>query len=254
MSYKLHCLECSTAIPPENINVQQTIAACPSCGAVFNFADKIPTGQKIKRRKSKKPDNMTQIETEHSLRLVTDYLQTTGYKLWTGVGILVMASLYGLILAGTLSDSEFGPAALFTLMFLPMILWLIGMIFAKQTVEVNSDELKHEIRLANVPFYQRKIAMDDVVDIELAETAITAASTAEARYNIYAEKYDGRQDMFIQNLPEEMATYTQQTLSSYVKADSANDVSLRLQDDVIDDDMVLVDEPVYQEITGKTGN
>ena len=242
MSYKLHCPECSTAIPPENINVQQTIAACPSCGAVFNFADKIPTGQKIKRRKSKKPENMTQTETEHSLKLMTDYLQTASYKMWTGAGTVFMAGLYGLILVGTLSDGDVGPAVLFTLMFVPIILWLIGTLFATQTVEVDSDNLKHELRLGNMSFYQRKIAMADVVDIELAETATTAASTAEARYNIYAEKYDGRQDMFIQNLPEEMATYTQQTLSSYVRADSADDVSLRLQDDIADDDMLLVNE------------
>ena len=184
---------------------------------------------------------MTQTETDNSLILETPYLQTTGYKLWTGVGTVVTAGLYGLILVGTLSDGDIGPAVLFTLMFVPIILWLIGTLFATQTVEISNEDLKHEIHLANVPFYQRKMSMDDVVDIELAETAETSASTAEARYNIYAEKYDGRQDMFIQNLPEEMAIYTQQTLSSYVRADTADDSALRLQDDVIDD-AVLVDE------------
>lgn len=184
---------------------------------------------------------MTQTETETSLILETPYLQTAGYKMWTGAGTVGMAGFYGLILLGTLSDGDVGPAILFTLIFVPMILWLIGTLFATQTVEVSSDDLKHEIRLGDVPFYQRKMSLDDVVDIELAETAETSASTAEARYNIYAEKYDGRQDMFIQNLPNEMAIYTQQTLSSFITADTADDVSVRLQDNMRDD-AVLVDE------------
>ena len=238
MSYKLHCPDCRSVIPPENINVQQTIAACPNCAAVFNFANKIPTGEKIKRRKSKKPDNLIQSETEHGLKLETPYLQTPGYKLWTGVGTLVMMGLYGLILVGTLSDGELVPAALFTVMFLPIILWMIGVLFAKQTIEVDSEELKHEIRWG-VPVYQRKMALDDVVDIGVAETTLTRESTAEARYNLYADKYDGREDMFINNLPEELAIYAQQTLSNYFTADTADDVSLRLQDDVRDDEIII---------------
>lgn len=240
MSYKLHCPDCRSVIPPENINVQQTIAACPNCAAVFNFANKIPTGEKIKRRKSKKPDNLIQSETEHGLKLETPYLQTPGYKLWTGVGTLVMMGLYGLILVGTLSDGELVPAALFTVMFLPIILWMIGVLFAKQTIEVDSEELKHEIRWG-VPVYQRKMALDDVVDIGVAETTLTRESTAEARYNLYADKYDGREDMFIQNLPEEMAIYAQQTLSNYITGDTADDVSHRLQDEVVDD-AIIIDE------------
>ncbi|MGB7339881.1 MAG: hypothetical protein WBC91_13380 [Phototrophicaceae bacterium] len=247
MSYQLHCPNCSTAIPPENINVQQTIAACPNCAAVFNFANKIPTGKKIKRRKGKKPDNVIQTETENSLILETPYLQTPGYKIWTGIGAVVMIGLYGLMLVGTLSDGEIVPAVLFTVMFLPIILWLITTLFATQTIEVNHEQLRHDVRWAGIPFYQRKMSMDDVVDIGLAETATTSASTAEARYNIYADKYDGRQDMFIQNLPEEMAIYTQQTLSSYVTANTTDVDRLIDADDVRDsDDVILLDEQANQ--------
>lgn len=249
MSYKLHCPECRTVIPPENINVQQTIAVCANCAAVFNFADKISTGQKIKRRKIKKPDNMTQTETEHSLKLETLYLQTPGYKMWTRAGILLMGGLYSLMLIGTLSDGEIVPAILFSVMFLPIILWLVATLFATQTVEISNEDLKHEVRWGGMPFHQRKMSMDDVLDINLAETMTTAASTAEARYNIYADKYDGRQDMFITNLPEEMAIYTQQTLSSYVRADTADDGLSRLED-AVNEDAVLVEEQSASQVQG----
>ena len=240
MSYKLHCPDCRSVIPPENINVQQTIAACPNCAAVFNFANKIPTGEKLKRRKSKKPDNLTQIETETSLKLEIPYLQTMSYKVGAGAAALFSIGFYSLIMFKALADGdpEIVAGIVLSALVLPFIIAFIGSFFAKQTIEVDSEELKHEIRLG-VPVYQRKMSVDDVVDVSIEEMVATRESTAEARYNLYADKYDGRQDMFIQNLPEEMAFYAQQALSSYFTADTADDVSLRLQDDVRDEAIVI---------------
>ena len=242
MSYKLHCPDCRSVIPPENINVQQTIAACPNCAAVFNFANKIPTGEKIKRRKSKKPDNLIQSETEHGLKLETPYLQTLSYKIGTVALALLSVGFYGLIMFRALGDPEpdIVPAIVLSVIMLPFIAAMIGSFFAKQTIEVNNEELKHEIHLG-VPVYQRKMSVDDVVDVSTEEMMATRESTAEARYNLYADKYDGRQDMFINNLPEELAIYAQQTLSNYFTADTADDVSLRLQDEVADD-AIIIDE------------
>ena len=38
MSKELTCPNCSTAIPPDRINVQELVAACPACAHVFSFA------------------------------------------------------------------------------------------------------------------------------------------------------------------------------------------------------------------------
>jgi hypothetical protein len=38
MSKELTCPNCSTAIPPDRINVQEMVAACPTCAHVFRFA------------------------------------------------------------------------------------------------------------------------------------------------------------------------------------------------------------------------
>lgn len=39
---KLECPHCSSAIPPEDINIQSAIAKCGGCGAVFGFTEKVP--------------------------------------------------------------------------------------------------------------------------------------------------------------------------------------------------------------------
>lgn len=38
MSKELTCPNCSTAIPPDRINIQELVAACPTCAHVFSFA------------------------------------------------------------------------------------------------------------------------------------------------------------------------------------------------------------------------
>ncbi|MEM9954320.1 MAG: hypothetical protein AAF846_22105 [Chloroflexota bacterium] len=249
MSYQLHCPNCSTAIPPENINVQKTIAACANCGAVFNFSDKVGTTQKIKRRKSKKPDNITQTETANSLKLEMPLLQTMSYKIGTGMGAIAALGFYLFILANVLPDndpSDIVPMIVVGAMIIPFALSLLASFFATQSIEASAEELKHEVRLG-VPLYQRKMSADDIVDVSTEEMTSTRESIAEARYNIYAEKYDNRQDMFMQNLPEEMAIYAQQTLSGYFNTDDA-DASLRLQDDMDDvDEMLIIDEQEQQQ-------
>lgn len=243
MSYQLHCPNCSTMIPPENINVQKVIAVCPNCAAVFNFADTVASGQKIKRRKSKKPDHITHTETDDSLVLEMPFLQTIHNKIGVGVLGVVIIGLYAMILIGILTDPqlEIAPLVILSLIFLPIVIGAFGSLFARQTVEVNTEELKHEVRLG-MPVYHRKMPIEDIVDVTAEEMSATRESIAEARYNLYAEKYDGRQDMFIQNLPEEMATYTQQALSNYLATDDADSARLSVQSTVSDDDLLIVEE------------
>lgn len=46
------CQHCGRDVPPENVNVQTSIAKCASCGAVFGFASQVPgaTAAYAKRR------------------------------------------------------------------------------------------------------------------------------------------------------------------------------------------------------------
>ncbi|MEM9954534.1 MAG: hypothetical protein AAF846_23195 [Chloroflexota bacterium] len=245
MSYQLYCPNCSQAIAHEDINVQKTIAACANCGAVFNFSDKVGTTPKVKRRKTKKPDYISQTETADRLALEMPLLQTMSNKVGWGVLTAMLLGLYSLLAIGTLSDGDIGPFVVFSLLFVPMILGMLASQFTKQSIEVNAEELKHEVRFG-LPIYQRKVDVADIKDVMTEEMLATQQSVAKARYNLFAERHDGRQDMFVQNIPEETALYAQQVLSGYFNADDAN-VSLRLQDDIGDDEMLNIDEQEQQQ-------
>lgn len=242
MSYQIQCPTCDTVIPPDKINIQLMTAVCPNCGSVFNFTDKVNSLNKVKRRKIRKPEYITQTDTDDSVRLEMPYLHTVPYKLLSVVFGLGVAIFYALIMREIIADNDgLGIMILFSLVMLPLILGLVGSLFAKQVVEANSEQLKHEIRLG-IPFYQRLIDIDDVVDVSTEETAATRESTAEARYNLFADKYDNRQDMFIQTLPEETALYTQQILSSYFNAHSEDSDRLRL----VDDEISITEDDLYE--------
>ncbi len=247
MSYQIHCPNCSTAIPPENINVQKTIAACPECGAVFNFEDNVPSIQKIKRRKMKKPDYIKQYDSDTNLKLEMPLLISPSYKALTLLLAAIMAGLYGLVGYNTWIDSDITGLVVSSALFLPFILASLAMFFAKQSITANSEELRHDVQLVNIPLYKRSMDASDVVDVSAEEMTMTRESVAQARYNLYADKYDQRQDMFMQNIPEEMATYSQQALSNFMRSDDSDNDNLRLRDDVNDDNHNIVYE---EELSG----
>lgn len=234
MSYKLHCPTCSSVIPPDKINIQETIAVCANCGSVFNFADKVvnTNTNKVKRRKIRKPDIITQMDMEDRVTLEMPYIHTLPYKALSVVMGLGLVVLYAFIMREVIVDNDgIGVLVLFSLMLLPMIAGFFGSLFTRQIIEANPEHIKHILKLG-IPIYERKMAVDSMIDVSLEETEATRASTAEARYNLFADRYDHRQDMFIQNMPEETALYTHQVLSGYLKPDELTDEQSRLADDL----------------------
>jgi len=244
MSYQLHCPNCNTIIPPQNINVQEMVAVCPECGAAFNFSDYVKTvQQKTKRRKSKKPDHINQIQENDEVVLDMPLVQSLSYRLAMCVVPLFMSILYVVIMIDSFATNDIEAVAVVSTVFLPIILGFLSSLFMRQAISINSEELKHEVRLG-VPIYRRSRAIDEITDVSIEETTVTRESVASARYNLYMDTYDGRQDMFMQNLTEDTATYTQQVLSNYLHEDDVDSVNrLELQDDD-EMDVMLIDEDV----------
>lgn len=63
----------------------------------------------------------------------------------------------------------------------------------------------------------------------LEETSATRETTQAPRYNIFVERYDGTQQMFMNNLPRDTALYVQQRLSAEFQAE-ADTAALNLSD------------------------
>ena len=82
---QLSCPNCGESIPPDKINIQQTLALCPACGTVFNFGDDLsPKLAKVKRRKAKQPDQITVTEDDTRLEMRFSSLRTRADKIGMG--------------------------------------------------------------------------------------------------------------------------------------------------------------------------
>lgn len=248
MSHALHCPSCSAAIPPERIDVQQMVATCPNCGAVFNFADTVASARKSKRRKTKQPDYITHSADQHGVRLSLPLLTTRQNR----IGYLALSSfilLIWLVAVSAIASDSADPAGLLfvTVLFVPMIAAFLLSYFVRQTITVKPDKLSHVLQLAGVPLYQRRLADGIYVDAHLEETSATRESTLPSRYNLFAQRADGQHDIFLQHLPEEMALYVQQALSDHLRAEDT--AAIRLRDAIVDEaaqDDYDVDSPAQE--------
>src|SRR5258708_21842025 len=52
---QVHCPNCNALIPAPNMNIAQTIATCPQCNEVFNFASMVPVSKAKSRDKGAAP-------------------------------------------------------------------------------------------------------------------------------------------------------------------------------------------------------
>ncbi|MEO1647078.1 MAG: hypothetical protein AAFR67_17965, partial [Chloroflexota bacterium] len=185
MSYQLHCPNCATAIPSASINIQQTIAVCPNCDAVFNFADKVSSTQKIKRRKAKQPDYITKTETDSRVSLKMPLLTSNSYKWGIGIGGVMTALLYIFMMGATISEGDTAATVIFSAMFLPIIIGFLGSFFVQQTIAIDTETLEHNYHVGMLPIYNRTLPVEDISDVVLEESTTTRETVAQARYNIF---------------------------------------------------------------------
>jgi|GEM_PF-2754228 len=244
MNQRLHCPNCDTVIPVEQINIQKTLAVCPNCATVFNFGDEVPSNPKVKRRKIKQPDHIEQTETDDALVLEMPMVESWNYRILMGGAGAVFLTLYTLMMLTFLSEGDLAPMVIFSIMLLPFAVGLLSSLFMKQMVQLDSDGLQHIIKLMGATVYKRAVDANDLEDVTIEETTNTRESIAEARYNVYTQKIDGRQDMFMQNLTESTAMYLQQVLSSYLNEGDVPTSRLvtpyNQTDAISDDDMTLM--------------
>lgn len=238
MSYRLNCPVCTTLIPPENINIQEMMALCPKCGAVFNVRDNsvstpsredVAPVEKMKRRKSKQPHYITHRETTDGLLMEMPTLFTQRERRNSFILGFIFLAGYVLSLAALGTGAEIlWWALLLGIILLPLIGLFFSSLVAKQYVEIDAEHLKHFIRWP-IP-HNRIIDVADIVGVSIEEATVTRESTLKSRYIIYADRYDGRQELFMSGLLEAPAFYIYQVLSEYFREVEADESHLSPDD------------------------
>jgi hypothetical protein len=163
MSEQLACPNCSAAIPPERINMQEMAAACPECAHVFRFASLLPEALP-QIAKPKLPVTLPKgFEVRRELSAL--YVEIPWRAVRRKWFITIFAILWGLFMipfvAMAVSENS-GIGALISLhlaaavglTFYVLALWL-------NTTKIRADNVGVEIRNTPIPipFMPRRLAI-----------------------------------------------------------------------------------------------
>lgn len=245
MSYQLSCPNCTAVIPPQHINIQKMVAACPNCGAVFNFEDTVAGLSKRKRKNTyyKQPKQVNVIETDQSVTFSMPILAATSAKV--GVGIAMVSSLIPaiiIIMAMFSPDSNMGAVGIgIALPLMLVVLGLFSLFYMRQTITLTDDTLTVAVNIGRT-LQTRQKDLAYYADFHLEEMAATRDSTLISQYSLFAMHENGHQELLLSGLPPEIAFYLRQELAAYLQADDPLDATLdeadsqRLSDDALDED------------------
>src|SRR5690606_17043860 len=173
----LTCPHCNTAIPANNINVQEMTAVCPSCNAVFRFNAPDVEAAKIKRRKVKRPDHLTVQENDDHLEMAfrTNFrLDQNGDFISIALLTVMFAALtvYLMLSVDRIAGGAFYPASLAITLFLTYGLGL--MVYNRTHIKADDTDVRvSRGPLPNLFATERKIYTDEIVKVRCEETEIS---------------------------------------------------------------------------------
>ncbi|GAB5490302.1 MAG: hypothetical protein Phog2KO_05170 [Phototrophicaceae bacterium] len=233
---KLTCPTCNEIIKAENINVQDLVAVCPNCDAIFQF--KLPD-EKAKRRKVKKPQNLILNDNPYLEMLFRTNFRLDANQAFLGSMISgVMMLFFSFAVGAEYIQGEVPFIVPLIFMVLALVfLYRAGLVAYNHTnITMKDDTL--EVSRAPLPSVfnqEQSISLYGVTDIKCEETAISKKEHYDTpRYRVWAETADGSQRLIVNDVTEEYAYFISQQLDERLKMDSAQDIS-RLED--IDSDM-----------------
>jgi len=148
----IHCVRCSTAIAPADVNVQQVIAKCAACGAIFDFSSQTAGGPRPERIRAQVPLPARFVVTDAPAPTGGDPYRTPGVSRgdltisWSwpralGAAFLAFAAVWFSVLAsGHVAPDAI--AALFAIFGMVPSYVGLAMVLNRSTVRVSRDALE----------------------------------------------------------------------------------------------------------------
>ncbi|HEX2621142.1 MAG TPA: hypothetical protein VHL11_13365 [Phototrophicaceae bacterium] len=235
---KLKCPNCDISIPRSSVNIEKTVAVCPSCGEAFNFADMIPRrkahpDQYIspdptpRQRKIRQPEGLNISETPDQLTI--DYRPAPRLRKQLNAGeiILMLIMLYLLIQVGALVGMLMASLIMSMHSYLPLVIAL-GLITAgligrryintrlkRQWVIVSHDQLKLEMRPLTL-LNRKTFPTSSIVSItSQINPQAPGGRNNQRRYDVDVRLKNGEEQVLLSNLNADYAAFIAQELDSY---------------------------------------
>ena len=204
---QLRCKRCAADISSQNINIQEAVALCSQCGAVFPFSrfDLTTTGQNT--RKVRQPATAESSREGETLLLTLPYYERFGL---TGTRLLLVLVLLltlgieiGILFLG------FAPALLCSI---PVLLGMVGLASLESHRKCKIEFSPEFLSSNPESFESSSFSRDDILDIFCEESAESRERFGESKYNIFVLTADRKENLLAAKLPEAQARYATQEL------------------------------------------
>jgi hypothetical protein len=241
---QLKCPNCGEPISSQHINIQQMAAVCPACHTVFQF-DPSDSGSKIKRRKVKRPQQVTAYESDNHLHIAfrTNFRLDKNEALLSVAGFSVIFTFITLTLLSqpsVIAKAPFIPLG-FSLITLVLYYLLALVAFNKTHIYINDEQIEVSRKPLPNPLTQpTTITLAGIETTRYEETPVSKKEHYDTpRYNVWAEMVDGNHKLIVGDVIEDYAVFVSQRLNEFLDLDDTPDVA-HLLDDV--EDGQLTDE------------
>jgi hypothetical protein len=229
---RVNCPTCQTAIPAEQINIQQTLAVCPNCHQVFDFKDQLvgaasAEDEKAKRRKVKQPEDILMENTAEGLDITYRWTMTSDDPRNKFFAI-------GAVLLGIGLFMVFGAAGAFPLALLiglPVMLFGFHYFIASSLNHTRFEMRPTTLRVstAPVPYYgfypTKELALDRVARFgtRLSKWSDANANSQWRFYDVVAYLHDGTEIDLLIHMQEAYTLFIAQELNAELHGASVAD-------------------------------
>ncbi|MGJ3238059.1 MAG: hypothetical protein ACFE0Q_05075 [Anaerolineae bacterium] len=229
---QLNCPTCGEAINADQINIQEMIAVCGNCHAVFAFNS---SAEKAKRRKTKQPDALTLIETDDQLEMVfrTNFrLDTNQDFVATIVGGFAIAMISAIMFNEyRIDDIPLFVPILLSVLSLAMFYFAGLMAYNATHITMTADQILISRKpLPSLVKGATEINLHGITQIKCEETNVSKEQEYDTpRYRVWGETADGARRVIANDLIEDYAFFITQKLEERLLTD-LDMPAIRLQD------------------------
>lgn len=247
---QIHCENCGTVVPAENINIQEKLAVCPQCGSVFSFAEQLAGSGK--RRKIKPPPSLIVTEKDQTLEISFRLLRLLKaeehwFTLLVGAGTIVATRLAVAMFDGMDTILEGALGAAFVLAALAC-LYLFLTVFLNR-VRITIDDRLIRVKNAPLSLGSDSLKRADAVQVrcEVASYNKDDPDNEFVDYHVQVVGHDGRK-LSLVTLRRDLAFYIAHVVEDYLWGDRP--LPDTADDEGEDDDERLLLQAAEDEATG----
>ncbi len=242
---QLTCPQCNQPVEADNINIQQLVALCPACSAVFEFS--MPRARnKPKRRKVQRPEHLRVEETDRlQLAFRTNFRLDKDENFINSATLSAAFSFVAVLMIALNLEGE-GPLILpllFSLLSALAWFWLATLTYNKTHIVMGEECIQVSRQPLPSLGKTRTITLSGIDSISAEETTASQEQGYDTpRYHVWANAIDESRKLIVGDVTENYALYIAGRLDEYLHRDEIAEVGRLELDKPSDEQQVIASD------------